>query len=366
MSNAEVFEDHFRTKGGRLRPDKLLPQQERAIGSFLAAARNIVAAAQSGCKSPPPIYIDFIDTGEVNAWAFRDDGTYYIGLGAGVAAVYDLLFYRILADSRLLRRIGHTDRERGDLPPLRLLEPDSFYMADFGAAPMTPNDTTRQDYASLLHHLAFDFLVMHEVYHVIHGHVALLADMGQRQIAEAGWVPAGDEASTFRLTLEWDADASTAYRLLDRMFLDISDPNSQLIRQSPYLRDHATAMSAYVFATSALFRLFGDGEFRNVKLPAVGQLPARFRQIMALNTAFNRARRHGNAEQAAFWQEVVLGAARDVEEAFRLLTNESPTTSGLEDALGEPGQRYHNQLEAYWRGTLRDRLIPYAHIDLPE
>jgi hypothetical protein len=365
-SNEDTFDAVFKDKGGRLKPELLPARERQAHLSFLSWARSIVADAQSACTVPPPIFIDIVNNDAVNAWALREQGTYFIGLYSGAIAVLDLLFYRVLADANLLKGVGDASRERSDLPQLQLLEPDSLRMVEFGAVNLTPHDAVRESHASLLQHLALEFLVIHELCHVTNGHVGLLADTGSGPIGEAGWVPAGDKAPVFRLAIEWDADACAANIALARFFEDIQHPKSRLLPRGLYLRDPAQALSTWAFAVSALFRVFGDCPFGNIDLPNIGALPDRFRQVMAMFSAIDYAHRAGDAVLRERARHVVLDAVREVEYTFHVLTGESYTVSGLNEAFGEPGQAYYAQLEQYWKDELRARLVPHAFTRLAD
>jgi hypothetical protein len=139
---------------------------------------EVVTIAKSLAKETfPQIFFDYYDLDQVNGFAHVDDsGKGYVGVTVeAIFATYDF-FYRMLSHPQILSHIGNPTREiihphhsQGPFPTRakRLSERESEFTTLLGVRPI---DADRASYAELLGLIAIDFLMHHEVGHILLGH----------------------------------------------------------------------------------------------------------------------------------------------------------------------------------------------------
>ena len=172
MSDADIFHRAVILDGGRLKrnwPPGSPPEQ--VYGSLANWAESLISSARELVPGLPHIHFDFILDGKPNACAFKAEGRYFIGITTGIRYLLELVFYRILSDSRLLPFIGNPSAEADDLPPLTGYAAHAQEMYETGMRPNRPKTDPRWSYAIHLLRQAIFFLVGHEIAHISHGHV---------------------------------------------------------------------------------------------------------------------------------------------------------------------------------------------------
>ena len=159
--------------GGRLVRKAMPEQSEIAYNQIAEDAQELVYSAQHLLPGLPQIHFDFVWNGTINAWAFKEEGKYFIGLTTGTIYLLTLVFARMLSDSRLFPTIGNLKEEADDLPPLRGYIPNAeeLYQAGHRSFTMPRNNPRRQFALGLLRRHALLFLVGHEIAHIALGHV---------------------------------------------------------------------------------------------------------------------------------------------------------------------------------------------------
>src|SRR5258706_2733842 len=178
-----------------------------------------------GGKMMPHVHFDYIDDPSINAKVAVDPSTScgYIGMYTGTTSLLYDVFYRMLSHPNILPQIGNAAEERIRQP----FHSEGFsqnyndLLASRGAgggrlADVMPNDPHRRYYAEKLAIYAFDFLVLHELGHIRHGHCQVARDHGINFISELLLSARSDALSTEQKmilqAMEMDADAYAAFR----------------------------------------------------------------------------------------------------------------------------------------------------------
>jgi len=132
----------------------------------------------------PDIYLDIVDNPTINAGAKFDQrtGCGYIGIFAGSILCIEDLFNRIWSHPNFASEIGdcrveaiqsfHADGI------IREYEASDQLRTNADLATTSPKDPLRRSMASALSQLAFDYLVRHEIAHIIRGHDGYLRANG--------------------------------------------------------------------------------------------------------------------------------------------------------------------------------------------
>src|ERR1022692_2032719 len=151
MTNADIFHQAVIKSGhsgGRLALEKRAGTPAAALyAAITAQAEELIGSARQHLPRLPHIHFDFIYDGEVNAIAFKENGQYFIGITSGTFVLLQLIFCRVLSDSRLLMHAGDPGNEASDLPPLVGFNPDAQRMVDQGVLISRPKTDGRWEYS---------------------------------------------------------------------------------------------------------------------------------------------------------------------------------------------------------------------------
>jgi hypothetical protein len=119
-----------------------------------------------------PLQINLYDDSRLNAYAVKKDNEYEIGIYRGAIEHLFGTFYCLLSSKEFLSKFGDSSKENlslNVLQPLPIRKSDSDAWEDFPC----PIDDTRQKLALFLATNALQFLVFHEVGHILAGHLEL-------------------------------------------------------------------------------------------------------------------------------------------------------------------------------------------------
>jgi hypothetical protein len=224
MNDAEIFDREVMRfgLGRRLVHDGSLSKS--AYGQVRETAEALISGAMDNLPKLPHIHFDFIRNSGINAFAFKSDGKYFIGLNYGTVYMLELIFMRMLSDARLFDIIGHPHEEDGNLPPLAGYTPEAYKMFQAGHRAQPPKTQPRHFYAIDLFYAAIRFLIGHEIAHITLGHVDYIhSKVGTALVAETGWKAASSQLEgTFeRQCMEAQADMRSVFAAISYLKLFI-------------------------------------------------------------------------------------------------------------------------------------------------
>lgn len=225
MTDVEIFHRQMIHLGGRIivTPDN---PEKKIYEGIAERARDLISCAMSAVPRLPYIHFDFVFSEKINAYAFKSDGRYFIGLTAGTIFLFNLVIMRMLSDSRLFPDIGNPSGEADNLSPLTNFVPDAEHMYSSGFIPNPPKTAPRLHYANYLVDQALLFLVGHEIAHITLGHVDYLQSKnGTGLIAEIGWNQNDSEGLIERQCLEMEADMRSVFSRMDSIKQTLSSSN---------------------------------------------------------------------------------------------------------------------------------------------
>ena len=288
---SQDFDVAFAKYGGRFDPSTLPNAWRQVFDETERHANAIIAAGHVlDNGSSRAVVFGYVNNMEINAIAHEQR---LIGVFAGTVKYVVSLFMRMLADPYTLPGIGNSSAENADLPPFNLEDHEV----------VLPRDTIRRIYASHLIRIALEFLIRHELAHVMNGHLELLrSQAGLESYLEIGTKPVLEITALDLQTLECDADSSAGTFSLESLIsgLEISGdfmakislPNVKTIEQLK-IHDH-------LFAIYSLFLLFEDSATDEVSLSERSHPPAVLRQYQILTSTYE-ALVHQRLTQLASW-----------------------------------------------------------------
>jgi hypothetical protein len=178
--------------------DELLAFQELYEGLI-----NIYKDVE-GTKAQPLVF-GFIKDESLNAFAVTSRRSAFIGINYGTWVRFGKFISMLLSDSRCFPEIGNASAE-GVLP-------DFYVQHDWARGPIlrhaAPLDKERYRLAYLIASAALDFVFLHELWHIILGHVAYrqLNHIGDRIGETPKWMKDGN---VIEQAMEMQADGTAA------------------------------------------------------------------------------------------------------------------------------------------------------------
>lgn len=202
-----------------------------------------------GRKLSDDIYADFTDNWEINAVATVFERKDIVGIYSGLlVCLYDT-FMTLLSDPRLLPDIGMPDEEQQSFSDL-----SSGLINREKILNYRPQSQYRISYALFLCNIAVQFILQHEVGHLVRGHLVFL---NETSFSEMGSFRSKISSETLRI-LEFDADW-WSFKLLIKFITDGS--------RIPYVNNGVTLCKtrkdlacANSFAITTLFQLLSEAE----------------------------------------------------------------------------------------------------------
>lgn len=330
--------------------------------STRTVAQQLIASAHAMFPNLLPIHFDFVRSGSVNAWAFRIDDRYFIGLTAGAISMIHLIFDRMLASPSTFAHIGRPDAEDASLPPVAWHIPDAELLFNSGVRPILPKGRERALYARHLADQALMFLVGHEIAHITRGHVDYLSSIsGSAFLAELGW-QGPSEGQLERQTIETDADCRSVAARCHSM---LGTANSAGDNFPPW----ATAPLAadawqfdWAFAVNTLFRLFGDPQFAGSDLTAQPYPPLPLRRKMAMETGLNLLVNVWGEERRQEARHALYSSVTETESSF-CSVGAGVGDGGFVETDTVSAREHINRIVDSWT-ALRGKLQPFSYEQL--
>jgi len=341
-----------------------MPEQtEIAYNQIAEDTQKLIDSARQLLPGLPQIHFDFVWSGTVNAWAFKEEGRYFVCLTTGTIYLLTLVFMRMLSDSRLFPTIGNPKEEADDLPPLRGYIPNAEEMYQSGQRFTIPRNNPRRQFAlSRLRKHALLFLVGHEIAHITLGHVDYWqSQFGLAVISELGWGHNNPDKLIERQTLEWDADRRSIFSRIASIELEHRQPDLPVPLWSNSPESPGLMIYHFMFAINTLFRLFGDVRFNSLDLSNSSYPPFPLRRAMAGVTMLHAA----NSIWGPTLHDVTLHALqianKHTEISFAMILGQNISMYGLIDAFSPIGKDHNMRLFKYMEGGLRERLAPFTY-----
>jgi hypothetical protein len=363
MTNAEIFNIALAEFGGRLELEKRAGTPAGELYARISVqAKDLIAVARQAVPRLPPIHFDLVYNKAVNAYAFKKNGQYFIGITSGTFVVLQLIFCRMLADSRLLRHAGEPDKEASDLPPLTGFVPDAHRIAVGGVRIPLPKTKPRWLYSCYLLDQAVLFMIGHEIAHITRGHVDYLdSRTGIAVLPEIGLTKPNPMDLIERQTLEGDADQRSFFSRLASAYGMATTANAPA---PPWQAAPATLEQMFFDCTlyvGSFFRAFGDNRFAGMDIAHAWYPPEPLRRANLMMFAAQFAQNTLSPDVKDVATAALRSGSMACESAFAAITGESVIGAGLNDALSHEGRAHMELLSNCWTGGLRGRLAPFAY-----
>lgn len=312
------------------------------------------------------IYADFIDDGTCNAVAGIHDGLGLIGITKGGILLPLDTFFRIFSHPDALAEIGNSKSERVGAQHRQGIATNydslvkSRKRAGISRLPTAPIDRIRQIVADICIQIALGFLVMHELVHVVHGHVGYVNKTGafpfMLEVLRPGTSATPSKTDVDRQSIEVWAD-SKAISVVLNGFLKSGGERLDSIFPEP---EHKIFI--WSFAMFAVFRIWGL-EVDPSDLAGYDHPPTALRLQMAMLSAeANVLIIHPNLKNQ-FWKIVRRGQL-NAEHCIRLLGGRKLRGSDIQGVEDPRCINHRNALLDHMETVLIPELKKYSYVSL--
>ncbi len=367
----EDIEEVIKEMGGRINygemPDMLASDfkylKERAEGTLNSVMINIPEIKE--------ISFDFINDYSFNAFAMGINQRYFIGMNRGTIATISLIYDRFFADKDIFRLIGNPELEDHNLPKIPNITLNYGEIVEGVPLFPRPKDTTRRAFVQMFVLLTFDFILAHEITHIVNGHVDLFGEelgviLDELKIQDS----ISANFSLIRKTMEMDADCGASATLL-------SSEIGKVIGKFPIHPQWTELYSMpgmvllhFSFVISTLFRTFGDQRLDNNAFESDTYPQPRLRFVISMLRiahlpAFIELNQKMNFDLDENDVPITVAAGfKIVEEAFSKIMGFESSTVSVEDAWGEIGFNQIDKLRKFWNDELMGKLQKYSYVEL--
>lgn len=263
----QIFANIAQKRGAQaLRGVGLPPEARHEYEQLYLRAEDLIGSARNAVSGLPPIYFDFVLHPEVNAFATREQGRYFIGIHTGLVFLLRLLIGRMLSDRAFFPWIGDAAEERPDLPQIDFYVPhaDQMWASEELA---TPQNLVRHQYAAFIEDRALMFFVGHEIAHISNGYVDYLRhERGLAVYSERTDDSADGDALIERQSLELDADRRSVMASVNSLRDTQASAEFEGLPWIEGPRDTASLFRDWAVAIAIVFRLVGDQRVSDVNL----------------------------------------------------------------------------------------------------
>lgn len=205
-----------------------------------------------------------------------------------------------------------------------------------------------------------NFIFEHELSHIIFGHVDYLHDtFGVTVLSEFN---SDLEKKIFNLdlqTLEMDADCTALARCCNWAMAVVDKPSRVDSNIRRFYSDPYTAFSDIYFSVYNTFKLFGDGNFKDMTPGKSSHPDPRIRQLMFMMTFEAIAKKlHLNIDSIRL-NDILLDRFLKSEKAYEYITGNK-----INNEVFQPEYfAYHplpRALEDNWKTNMRNKLLKYS------
>jgi hypothetical protein len=212
--------------------------------------------------------------------------------------------------------------------------------------------------SELLMQLVWKFIAIHELVHIVHGHVDYLGDRhGASYIIEDPTQNGSPQMSLERQAMELWADSKAVTVTLVNLLLGGSHPLVASFTTSPEHR-----LYWWTFAMFTLFRIFGL-QIDPATVAEGNHPPTAMRFQLVMLAAEIDVRQAVPTPANEFWA-IVHEAQRDADISLRFLGARQLTVADINGIHDDRSRKHHESLVDCMDMQLRPILQKYAYVDL--
>jgi hypothetical protein len=278
----------------------------------------------------------------------------------------------LLSHPTFFRNIGDPSKETPP-PPIPITKNlsdliDYLKQNSIDGRQVVPKDKYRRSVADCLASMAMDVLICHEFRHIQAGHLDFVRSRGRGSyIVEEDKVysPGTINSNMITQAIEMDADCfSFENRLIG--YLSQSQKVGKRWGWETVLANRESALFAFIFCTTLLYRLFGDDTTPADVWECDPYPPEPLRVLTAHRIISSCLSEPGYEDLKSKADQIGQAAVGSVETGFRLICEGGIPRKGLEAVGGELGLNHMKQVDGVWN-AIRPELANHSYeVPLPE
>lgn len=373
MSDQEIIENRIRKLGGRLdcatlsdilksTYEEVKFRSEKSIEFITKQLNNL------------NIDFDVIDDYSFNAIAIGINQNHFIGINRGTIATLSLVFNRLLADRNVLEFIGDPSKEKEDLPLLENISRDFIVTTEILPLFLPPQCPVRMVFSNHMTKMAIDFILAHEIGHIISGHVAFSQSKFGLTNDELSLIANSEiENKLARKTMEMDADSWATTILLSSELNRVVGKNQLPGKEwADFYRRPGMVLTLFTFVVSTIYKLFDDNRLDEPTFRLASYPSLRLRCFISLlaiksNLVLKEINKNTIFELDKFGIPISISAAFSfIETSFEIITGKKSLTQSIDDAWGDREMDQINQLVDYWNTYLINELSNVSYVKIHE
>ncbi|MBN8695732.1 MAG: hypothetical protein J0L87_04310 [Bacteroidetes bacterium] len=369
-----LFEKTFADRGGLFNTNILEDGLKAKFNLYKERAEKYIESFRqhtSLVKDPPVIYFDFIYNTKLNAVAtITKEKVYLIGVNSGTIIILNDLFLRMMSYPTLVKQVGDPSVETQQNPTLEKYYFDATKLvsskdSDFNYYEIAqPIDKVRQEYADHLIEIAIDFLVAHELTHIINGHVDYKFHLFGISFFDEQNVEVKDHDEILTIqTLEMDADAMATSKGLGNAYRRFTGGQSVSEERKIFYSNFTDVIFNWVLSVSTLIRImvessnYKDSDTNSKTHPHPG-----VRYGMLLTTVDEYMKKYCPKEYESFPQATYGQLTTAVEDTYVCITGNKINAKEYLQAI-KKGKEYVPAVLEKW-GKIRNDLMQLAYVKL--
>jgi hypothetical protein len=336
-------------------------------------AEEIIKIVLDQIPAIKSIEFDIINNYDFNAFAMGSGGNYFIGINRGTIATLLIIYDRLLVDKQFMPFIGDINLESDGFPLMDNITMNYAKMVGglefFGK----PKDPLRNFYAGHLVKQSLDFILAHEISHIVHGHVDYIKSEFNLQLDELNFSRNKIvDYNLFSKVIELDADEGAANTLLGSELMKVLNKRPRPEKLENLYKSPGMILLQFSICSSIIFKIFGDQRLSNIGFIKERYPRPRLRNAITLlavgeNYIFKQLQEKMKFDLDSFNIPISAKAGFDsVEKDFERITGKKSNEESIKDAWGKIGIDQINVLRNEWNTNLRDKLQNYAFIKLSD
>lgn len=367
----ELFDTYFFKEIGLHRlDDSRLRLIENLHGSLKEKTSHYLKSVNSaGLKFdrvPPKIYFDYLASAELNAVAAKySSDIYFIGLYHGTLMIISDLFFNLLSRPNVLTHIGDPGKEVENIAsyPFHITDYTTLLFEMGGRQSTIPNCPVRRLYAYHLTYMACDFVIYHELGHILYGHVDYVKKLTSCSSLTEQATPDGKIEILIRQILEADADISSVNQGVASMLGHFKDRDNLPDGYKPFFITFEDSLVNWSLAVFFVLRILGPQNYEPEEFLNAIHPPARVRQALIMEMTEISVKKKYPEFDTRSVKESVNKALVFCEESYSTVTNTNFKGFGLKEAMSREGWAHRRLLADNWP-HVRELLQKYNYDNL--
>src|ERR1700744_172667 len=368
MENIEtLFDKAFKSRGGIYKP-----YNNFLKGSLLEDGRNLINAIRLADPRTPDVYINVINSPEINAIVTKYKGKDLIGIYAGAIYLIEGTFLRMMSNPNILPQFGDISK---DIAPERIHNAQFISLEHYRDVvgfdkkdiPI-PKDINRFRLGMLLSSFVTRFLVAHEYGHVLCGHTGYLDSLFESFSINEYFNSTQAGSKLQPLTsqaLEMCADLYAFNVGINNILLALKEKEAGIKNGSEiFFNGLENSLKLWLFAIYSFLRLFGMCRFEIDLLKTYSHPPQAVRSFFYFKWLELQLITKKSALPSKKIENIIDEVIDSVEKAFAEISEQEYNLSFLSSAFKQEIIEHELLIMENWHNA-RSLTLPFAYIDLP-